>query len=132
MFACVFVCMCICVHACVCMCTCVCVRLLHLNHCSFRCITKVLGQVSQCPVCKTSLPVQNPIHPNFSCEHLLGWWWQSRDVHMTPLVFLVHDIVTKYRQQSVTSQGTQKVSFARGIVCVGHWFEPHRPLMSRR
>ena len=119
---CVCMCMCVCVYVCMHVCVyvymCVCVRLLHSNHDSYRCIIKVLGQVFQCPVCKTSLPVQNPIHPNFSCEHLLGWWWQSRDVHMTPLVISVHDIVTKYRQQSVTSQGTQKVSFARGIfVC---------------
>eukprot|EP00731_Ephydatia_muelleri_P035379 Em0118g8a len=47
----------------------------------FRCITKVIGQKPECPVCKTALSVQNPIHPNFS----------------------LHDIVTKYHQQSVSS-----------------------------
>ncbi|KAL5484611.1 hypothetical protein EMCRGX_G021140 [Ephydatia muelleri] len=60
----------------------------------FRCITKVIGQIPQCPVCKTTLPVQNPIHPNFS----------------------LHDIVTKYRQQSVTSQGTSKTPAVHEIL----------------
>ena len=63
----VYVCMCICffiMHVCLCV-------MLYLNQFSFKCINKVLGEVSECPVCKTSLRVQSPIHPNFSCEHLL-------------------------------------------------------------
>ena len=40
---------------------------------SFKCITQTLGQSPQCPLCKSGLPLQNPIHPNFSCEYVLPY-----------------------------------------------------------
>ena len=45
---------------------------------SYRCILQSLTQAQQCPVCKTSLPVQSAMHPNYS----------------------LNDVVAKYRQHA--------------------------------
>ena len=57
-------------------------------------------QSPHCPICKAGLPPQNPIHPNFSCEcsSILFLF-----VVIHSIVFVVNDLVTKYKLQKVGS-----------------------------
>lgn len=80
---------------------------------SFKCMRDV-RQPPQCPVCKSGLPLQNPIHPNFSHEYI-------HHIHLYLLATMgvlptsVNDVVANYCAEAQAEQLIEQVHLCEWV-----------------